>query len=264
MEMRTTKRLLANLLPILTVCLVPAVAAAQFGQAEPAGQEEGQTQQPQTQQPQTQQPQPRASGPAQQAGVVATVNGDPITRSEVQASMQRHLAQLQAQQQDGQGIDPQIVQKLQPQVVENLIESRLVEQYAVEKGPGVEKEEVKATVDQIKSDLESRESSLDQYLEMRGQTAEVFESRIEGSLAWQKLQQQQMTEENLQRFFEDNKEQFQADDFQQARGQVAGEYVNAIWRQIVAQARPEAEIEVAGAPAAPPAGGGFPPVPSEN
>jgi len=205
----------------LVLAASPALISAQVPQ-----------QQPPRQQPPQQQPAP-------QLKVVATVNGDPITDREVQTRVQAHLR--------GQQVDPQTAQGLQQQVVDNLIESRLVEQFVLDKGPEVEPEEIKETLGQVRKQVTAQNSSFDQFLAMRGYTADMFENRIKGSLAWQKYQQDKVTERELQRHFEQNKERFNAQELSQVRGQVTDSLIGEIWGDIVGQMKPKAKIQMAGA-----------------
>lgn len=190
--------------------------------------------------------QPAAQAEAQ---VIATVDGDPITQQEVQASLQ---AQLQGQQ-----IDPATAQQVQQQVVETLIDSRLVEKYVLAQGPDVAEQEVEAAVEQLKTQLQAQQVTFDQFLASRGYTQEMLKARIEGSLAWQKFQEKEVAEPKLQQFYQENQQHFQAENYEQARPQVANAYVGKLWEEIVAQMKPKAEIRVAGA-AAPQSAGAAP------
>lgn len=190
------------------------------------------------------QPEPRQAQPGpRELQVVATVNGDPITVGEVQAALQPQL--------EGRQVEPQVAEQLQKQAVDNLIDSRLIEQYALEKAPDVKQQEVKAVVDRFQQQLAAQDVELERYLVSRGHTPDTFENRIKGSLAWQKIQQQQLTDENLARFYQENQQQFNAGSFEEARQDVANAYLGEVWKQIISQTKPAAEIR--GVPAARPA-----------
>lgn len=202
------------------------VASAQFGQP--------QQQQQQQQQPQAQQQSPRGQ-------VIATVNGEPIMQEELQRQMQARM------QQQGAAAEPQQVQK---QALDSLVEARLIEQYAVEQGPGANPQEVEQQIQQIRQQLQSQNVSLEQFLQSQGQSEEQLRERITASLAWQKLLEQEMTPQNLQQFFQQNQDQFQADDFQQAQREVQQRYTAKVWDDIVKEMKPKAEIEVVQQPRA--------------
>lgn len=197
-----------------------------------AAQFPAQNQQPR--QPQAQQRQ-QPQQPATQPAVVATVNGDPITRAEVQVNLQS--------QTQGRQVAPEVQQQLRKQVIDSLIESRLVEQYALKQGPDVEEKEVGAVIDRFKEQLKQQGVTFDDFLRSRGYTEESLEKRISGSLAWQKYQQEQLSEEKLREFYDENKEQFGSAGFDEARQKVAQAYVTELWQEAVEKMRPKAKIE---------------------
>ena len=142
--------------------------------------------------------QPQAAQPAQvqpapQRDLVATVNGDPIARSEYEQLVQTAIRARQQQQEAQPELPPLGIQQLQQQVLDNLIEARLVEQYVREHGPDVEEHEVDAELNNIRQSLKGQGVSLEQYLATIKQPLDELRRRIEGSLAWQRFQQQQMS-----------------------------------------------------------------------
>ncbi len=198
------------------------VASAQF--EAPGGQaQQGQAQQQPAQAPPTE--------------AVAVVNDEPITKTEFQTALEARLRQ-------GGGNDPAAVQQAQKEVIEGLVESRLVEQHLIKKGPEVPPQEVKAVIDQYKEQMQAQGVGFDQFLQSSGYTEDALQRRIEGSLAWQKFQEQEMTEDKLQQHFTENEDRFPADDFEQAKPMVQQSYANTLWAKIVETARPQAEIEV--------------------
>lgn len=196
--------------------------------------------------------QPAAQGEAAQppAGqVVATVDGEPITQQEVQTTLQPQL--------QGQQVTEAQMQEMQQQVVNSLIESRLVEQYLRDNGPDVDAQEVQQTMGQLEQQLAAQQASMEDFLASRGYTPDMLRRRIEGSIAWQKLQQQEAANEpQLQQYFEQNREQFQEPEFDQAKDQVLSAYLGDVYRGIVAETKEKAEVRIvdpAGAPGKQPA-----------
>ncbi len=224
----------------------PAPQQESPGQPAPPRQPPGQP--PRQPQPPAQ-PQPRPRQPAAPPqDVVATVNDEPITRAELDAKVQ--------EQAGGRQLDPQAAEQLRKQALNLLIESRLIEEFVLEEGPDVEPEEVQSTISGVEQQLAQQNVDLQQFLAMQGYTQQSFAKRIEGSLAWQKYQQQQMTPDALEAFFEQNADQFRADSFQEAQQEVVQAYAMSLWRDVVRRMQPEAEIEIAG-----PAGAARPPQP---
>jgi hypothetical protein len=210
---------------------------------------------PQQAPPAAQQPAPASQFSEQpppatmQKDVAAVVNGDPVTNTEVKLRLQSQI--------QGQQVDPQTVEKLREKTLNSLIESRLVEQYVTKKGPAVKSEEVETVLTRFKQQLAAQQTDYNQYLASQGHNEAAFKKRIKGSLAWRKYQQQALSAENLQKYYEQNRDQFQeTQSFEEAQPQVAQAYVTALWQQIVSERKPEAKIEVVKpqAPAAPPAG----------
>lgn len=220
------------------------IAHAQFGQPD-----SGQTQ-PQTQQ----QPSSPAAGNAQRPGetqqqqpaanAVAMVNGDAITRPEYRVA-------LEAQMQQVDQSDPNAQKQARQQVLSSLIESRLVEQHMIENGPDVPQQEVDATIGQYKQQLQGQGVSFEEFLQARGYTEASLTRRVQGSLAWQKHQQQQMTEDKLKQHFEQNQSRFPVEDFEAAKPLVAQSFVSEMWTEIVQQAKPNAQIRIVQEPGQP-------------
>lgn len=174
--------------------------------------------------------------------VVATVNGDPITKPEFETAAQKQLANAQQQAtQAGQQLSPQQVAEIKKSTLDALIESRLVEAYAVE-NVDVPQDQVKQTIEQVERQLAQQQVPLEKYLSNLGQTMGSFKKRIKGSIAWQGLQQQEMRPEKLQAFYESNQQLFQGQSFEAAQPRVAQAYVGSLWEQIVKEAKPKAKI----------------------
>lgn len=239
-----------------------AMAQAQFsqpGSAEPqqssppasgSAQLPGQTPQQQQQQ------QPAANA-------IAMVNGDAITRPEYRAALEAQLKQVDQNDSNAQ-------KQVRQQVLSSLIESRLVEQHMIENGPDVPKQEVEATIGQYKQQLQGQGVSFDEFLQARGYTEASLTKRVEGSLAWQKHQQQQMTDDKLKEHFEKNQSRFPVEDFESAKPLVAQSFVSEMWTDIVQQAKPSAQIRIVEQPGGgqqipsrPPAGSGAPTTPPQ-
>src|SRR5690606_31549041 len=139
------------------------------------------------------------------ANAVAMVNGDAITQPEFRSAVDAQMKQVDQN-------DPQAQQKVRQQVLSSLIESRLVEQHMISNGPDVPPQEVEATIGQYKQQLQGQGVSFDEFLQARGYTEASLTKRVKGSLAWQKHQQQEMTEQKLKEHFEKNQSRFPVED----------------------------------------------------
>ena len=220
-------------LPLTTACLcatlaVHTTAFGQFGD-QPTPTQGG------AQPPAQQQAAPEQ--PAATQNVVAMVNGDPITVTEYSSALEPQLKQVNP-------ADPNAAQQVRQQVMNGLIESRLVEQHLISNGPEVTDEEVSGVIDRYKQQVESQGVPFSQFMESRGYTEQGLSKRIQGSIAWQKFQQEQLTEENLKKHLEENQAQFQTDQLEQVQQQVAQSYLTTLYHQIVEETKPNAKIEV--------------------
>lgn len=195
-----------------------------------------QAQPPQAPRPQPFQQAPQQAQPQPKQDVVATVNGEPITKTQLEATLQSNL--------QGKQVDPQTAEKFKKQVLNQMIEGRLIEQHVAKKGPEVKPEEVESVVTRVKQQLQAQDVSFDQYLTARGLTENSFKKRIKGSLGWRKYQQENVKPENLREFFKNNPNKFQAEKFEEAQQQVAQVYVASLWENIVQQQKPKAEIKI--------------------
>lgn len=189
------------------------------------------------------------SSPAQR--VVAMVNGDQITDLELQAAVQQ-------QAQSGQ-VPPEALPQVRNQTLHRLVESRLVEQHVRNAGPQVSPDEIQSVIHTYEQQLQSQGLDLQEYLASRGFTERSFQQRIHGSLAWQKYQQDKLTEENLQQHLEQNQAQFGSTELAQVRNEVIRSYVGQLWKEIVEAEAAKAKIEMLeaeqpSAPTTPPAG----------
>jgi hypothetical protein len=181
--------------------------------------------------------------------VVATVNDQPITQQELQR-------QLQAQRQ-AQPAAPGDAREVQQRALNALVETRLIEQYALEQGPEVKPQEISQQMQQLRQRLQKQDITLQQVLRSQGQSEAELQKQIAVSLAWQKLIQQRVTPQKLQQYYQANQERFPAENFQQAQPQVQQAYTAKVWEDIVREMKPKAEIEIKSQPA-----GGVPPQPA--
>lgn len=242
-----------RLLAVAAACaVVPSIAQSQ--QQFPPSEQAGQVGTPQ--------------GGAEKPVVIATVNGEPITKPEFEQAAQRQVASAQQNAaQQGQQLSPQDVAQVKSSALDSLIESRLIEAYAIEKVE-VPEAQVKQTIEQVEQQLAQQQVPLETYVSNQGQTMESFKKRIEGSLAWQGLQQQELRPEKLQQFYQSNQQLFQGESFEAVQPEVAQAYVGTLWEQIVKEMKPKAKIEKkdtasngigSGRSPGQPAAGGFPP-----
>jgi parvulin-like peptidyl-prolyl isomerase len=181
------------------VCSAALLFTAAWAQAGPFPQEEAP---PRSEAPPQRQAPPQTQAPpaAPEPRPVATVNGEPILDTDLQAQLQ---AQLQGRQ-----VPREAVEQMRKQILDNLIEARLIEQFAREEGPDVASEEVDQVLSRFDQQLQAQGARLEDYLRMQGQTKEDLSKRVEASLAWQKYVSQKAPEDKLQQRFQQDKSHF--------------------------------------------------------
>lgn len=130
----------------------------------------------------------------------ATVNGEPISEAEVQSRVQMQL--------QGQNVTAEMLEQVRQQVLESLIDTRLVEQYALENSPDVATETIESVLANVQQQLENQGTSVSEYLRTRGLDEDSFRRQIKASVAWQQLIAEETSAEKLERYFSENKEQF--------------------------------------------------------
>src|SRR5690606_5331002 len=103
--------------------------------------------QPRPQQPQPRQLQQPQAEPAEPRGqVVALVNDESITQTELKSRVEQQI--------QGQQVDQQTRQQVEKQALDALIQTKLVDQHLQKQGPQVEPREVEAVVENVQQQVE--------------------------------------------------------------------------------------------------------------
>ncbi|QDV20570.1 Chaperone SurA [Gimesia panareensis] len=233
------------------------LAGALFVSFSHAEAQQSQFQKPLAQKPQAfSQTTQQSQGQAKQ-DIVATVNGDAITKTQLQVKLQSKL--------QGTQVNPQIAEQYKKQALNELIEIMLIEQHVSKHGPTVTSEEVDSVVTQLKQQLKDQGISFSSYLTTRGQSEKNFKKSVKGSLAWQKFQREKVTPANLHEYFQKNRSEFQVEKFEDAQQDVIQAYMASLWGDILEKQKSSSEIKILShtAPALPqktqqPPSSGFP------
>lgn len=124
--------------------------------------------------------------------VVALVNGRPITR----------LSLIQQLERTGGGT-----------ALDSLVNRMLIEQEARKNNVSVSKDEIQSELDKVKQDLEAQGMSLDAALSAQGMTLVDFEESLRMKRTVEKILKDsiQVTDEDVIKYFEENKEQYGKD-----------------------------------------------------
>ena len=143
-----------------------------------------------------------ASGPVLSGGSqsVATVNGTPISRAEVDRAIEAVVGD--------QKVDPGVMPKLQASVLEQLINTAVLRKFLADQKITPSKEEIDAAITRLRAVLKEQKSSLAEYLTKLHQTEEQLRETISQEIAVRKFVSQQSTDENLKKMFKQFHEQF--------------------------------------------------------
>jgi len=132
---------------------------------------------------------------------VGKVDGQVIHLQEVDREVKRALK--------GRSASPEVVVQLRSHALEQLIRRRLVLQYLNrQKGFGASSADIDLRVEQIRRKLESRQRTLDQYLQQTKQTLAELRHRLAWEIAWPLYVEQQLTDEALEKFFQKRRRDF--------------------------------------------------------
>ena len=132
--------------------------------------------------------------------VLATVGGEPIHASEVDALLESA--------QRRQEFDASLLPELRRRLLEELIARRLVLAYAQRTGTGAGKEAIAAATGELHAQLQRAGKTLDAHLAERGQTAAELRRQLAWSLTWRKYLEQYLTDARLTAHFESHRRSF--------------------------------------------------------
>lgn len=134
------------------------------------------------------------------AVVVATVNGDPILLSEVQQAAAAVLRQM--------GGGAAAHSALYAQVLNQVIDQRLIEAYLKRSGKAPSDAEVSAEVDRLKRKLQQEGSTYEKFLADRGMTDAALRERLVWNLGWPKFVKSELNDEALSKYFDAHRRQY--------------------------------------------------------
>jgi parvulin-like peptidyl-prolyl isomerase len=132
--------------------------------------------------------------PASTPKVLAIVDGRPITDRE----LERELARVVGRRKPA----PDAVQPLREATLQQLIERRLAAAYLQQNGFGATGQEIERQIQRIRARLAQQQLTLDQYLQRSGLTDEQLRETVAWEIAWPRLLERYLTEENLERYFQ--------------------------------------------------------------
>ncbi|MCH8921816.1 MAG: peptidylprolyl isomerase [Planctomycetes bacterium] len=141
--------------------------------------------------------------PAQQAKervVAATVDGAAVYADEVHEQLSRGLK--------GRQVEPAARAALQAHALRQLIDRQLIYGYLKQKKTAAGPARLKAEIDEIELRLAMQKQTLAGFLKETGQTREAFEKELIWKLSWEAYLKRNVTDRNLQAYFNANRAQF--------------------------------------------------------
>ena len=150
---------------------------------------------------------PPASGDASQArpapaakDVAAAVNGAPISRAEVEGGVTRILG--------GRRLDEKSQVLIQAEVLSQLIDRLLVEQFVRRSGVTITDAQVEQAEKQTRLQLEAQTVTWDTFLVEQRQTEAEFRERLAWQLLWDRYLQRALNDQAYETFFDANRQEF--------------------------------------------------------
>ena len=132
--------------------------------------------------------------------VAARVNDAPIYADEVDRIVAQAVGERAA--------DAAAQRALRAAALEQLVNRRLVLEHLAKTRQGASQQDVDLALVRIEKQLAQQEQTLDAYLEKAGLTADEFRRTLAWQIGWDRYLDAQLTEENLQKYFQRHKRDF--------------------------------------------------------
>jgi parvulin-like peptidyl-prolyl isomerase len=142
---------------------------------------------------------PAAEAPGA-GGVAATVDGVPITVAEVDRELARALGPRPR--------EGELQQALRRQTLQRLIDRRLVLAYLAESSLAASGAEVDLALKRVRQQVESRGASWAEYLQQDQRSEGDLRAALAWDIGWQRLTEKLATDENLARYFQQHRRDF--------------------------------------------------------
>lgn len=143
-----------------------------------------------------------ANEPAAPAALVvaARVDGEPIYVGQVESELANALKARQ--------LHPQAVERLKAETLEQIITRKLALNYLATTSSAATQTEVDAAMQRVADELERRQTTLADFLAAGGVAPATLRDQLAWEIAWPRYLERFLTEENLARFFERKRRDF--------------------------------------------------------
>ncbi len=135
-----------------------------------------------------------------QRTVAATVDGQAIYADQVDRQIELAL--------EGRHVEPALLDKLRRATLQQLIDRRLVQQYLAGSSQGANDAQVDRAVQRWQRLADQQQVPWSEYLQREGLDEPQLRDRLAWEIGWTQFVEQQATDENLQRYFDQHRAQF--------------------------------------------------------
>lgn len=135
-----------------------------------------------------------AQVPPADAPVAARINGEVVPATEVEREFRQAYGEKKVTDVERE--------RLLKAAREQVIDRRLVLAHLTGSGQAASSQDIDFAVAQFEKDLKSQSLTLDQHLKQVGLTAGDFRRALAWKLSWQRYVERQLTDENLQKYFD--------------------------------------------------------------
>ena len=134
-----------------------------------------------------------------QPEIVATVNGTSITADQVERDMARTL--------QGINLSPAQQTEARTATLDKLINQQIAFEFLKKHGIAAGDEEVRLQIEELKTELETVEKTIDDYLQQTNQTLDELRFQTAWQISWKRYLQRKLTDEFLESHFNRHKRQ---------------------------------------------------------
>jgi parvulin-like peptidyl-prolyl isomerase len=143
---------------------------------------------------------PNPASQATERIVAARVDGAPIYVDEVE----RRIARVMGERK----VEPDARPALEAETLAHLIDRQLVLRFFQRRSLAASDQDVEAEISKLQRRLAQQQVTLEQFLERTGQPLDALKESYRWELSWRRYLETNLTDENLQRYFERHRREF--------------------------------------------------------
>lgn len=140
------------------------------------------------------------SAPAPNDSIVARVDGEPITQRQLDRELQPATRLLAP--------EAELPAEVKQRALAQLIDRRLIVKYLTRQQLAASDQEVDLEIGRLQTRLKAQEKKLAGYLQQVGMTEDELRREIRWRLSWRRYLDSRLTDENLQKYFDKHRRQF--------------------------------------------------------